>query len=165
MWWRARWWGGSWWPPDLLRCKTGCWFLPSLCFASSRPRPRRSQPDLCSRPPAGGPRWWLWQSTTQSGVHTLWAWLLIPTRRAGGALPRWLGGTESACQCRRHRFGPWSGEMPAEEQLSPCTAATEPGRCNPWSPCTPQPRLRNQRSHYRERLLHLTSRVAPARHN
>ena len=86
MWWRARWWRGSWWPPDLLHCKTGCWFLPSLCFASSRPRPRRSQPDLCSRPPAGGPRWWLWQSTTQSRVHTLWAWLLIPAR-AGERFP------------------------------------------------------------------------------
>lgn len=25
---------------DLLHCKMGCWFLPSLCFASSRPRPQ-----------------------------------------------------------------------------------------------------------------------------
>ena len=34
----------------------------------------------------------------------------------------WLSGKESACQCRRHRFDPWSGKIPrASEQLSPCT--------------------------------------------
>ena len=46
---------------------------------------------------------------------------------------------ESACQCRRHRFNPWSGRIPyAKEQVSPRattigpvlwgpgTAATEP---------------------------------------
>ena len=40
-----------------------------------------------------------------------------------------LGGSEvreSACQCRRHRFDPWSGKIPYAEQLSPCTATSEP---------------------------------------
>ena len=27
-------------------------------------------------------------------------------------LPRWLGGKESACQCRRHGFDPWVGKIP-----------------------------------------------------
>ena len=36
----------------------------------------------------------------------------------------WLSGKESTCQCRRHRFNPWSGKIPlATEQLSPCPTA------------------------------------------
>ena len=36
-------------------------------------------------------------------------------------LPLWLSGKESTCQCRRHRFDPWSGKIPrATEQLSLC---------------------------------------------
>ena len=27
-------------------------------------------------------------------------------------LPLWLSGKESACQCRRHEFNPWSGKSP-----------------------------------------------------
>ena len=35
-------------------------------------------------------------------------------------LPRWLGGKESAYQCRRHRFDPWSGKSPRDaEQPEP----------------------------------------------
>ncbi|XP_055257161.1 T-complex protein 1 subunit zeta-2 isoform X2 [Moschus berezovskii] len=38
----------------------------------------------------------------------------------------WLGGQESACECRRHPL-PWSGKIPhAAEQLSPCSTAVEP---------------------------------------
>ena len=34
---------------------------------------------------------------------------------------------ESACQCRGHRFEPWSGKIPhATEQLSSCATTTEP---------------------------------------
>ena len=41
--------------------------------------------------------------------------------------PWWFSGKESICQCRGHGFKPWSGKIPhAEEQLSPCTTATEP---------------------------------------
>ena len=44
--------------------------------------------------------------------------------------PWWLRGKESACQCRRHRFNPWSRKMPhAAEQLpqllSLCSRAWE----------------------------------------
>ena len=42
-------------------------------------------------------------------------------------LPWWLSGKESACQCRRHGFDPWSGKIPqAMEQRSPCTTTLEP---------------------------------------
>ena len=41
--------------------------------------------------------------------------------------PWWPSGKESACQCRRHRFDPWSGEIPhAAEQLSPGATPPEP---------------------------------------
>ena len=44
----------------------------------------------------------------------------------------WLSGKESACQCKRHGFDPWSGKIPhAAKQLSPCAqlwaCALEPG--------------------------------------
>ena len=40
--------------------------------------------------------------------------------------PWWLSGKDSACQCRRHKFSPWSGKiLYSSEQLSPCTTATE----------------------------------------
>lgn len=44
-------------------------------------------------------------------------------------LPWCLSGRESACQCRKRRFDPWSGKishMPAG-RLSQSTAAAEPG--------------------------------------
>ena len=45
----------------------------------------------------------------------------------GMGLPWWHSGWESTCQCRRHRFGPWSGKIPhAPEQLSLCATAAEP---------------------------------------
>ena len=34
------------------------------------------------------------------------------TQAAPLGLPWWLSGTESACQCRRHRFSPWVGKIP-----------------------------------------------------
>ena len=38
----------------------------------------------------------------------------------------WYSGEESAYQCRRRRFDPWSGKIPhAAEQLSLCSTATE----------------------------------------
>jgi len=42
-------------------------------------------------------------------------------------LPWWLGGKESTCQCRRHGFDPWSGNiLHVAEQLSPYATTTEP---------------------------------------
>ena len=47
-------------------------------------------------------------------------------------LPWWRTGWESACQCRGHRFEPWSGKIPhAAEQLDPWATTTEPVRLEP----------------------------------
>ena len=31
-------------------------------------------------------------------------------------LPRWLNGTDSACQCRRNGFNPWVGKIPCSRK-------------------------------------------------
>ena len=50
-------------------------------------------------------------------------------------LPWWRSGWESACQCRRHGFKPWSGKIPhAAEQLGPWATTTEPARLEPVLP-------------------------------
>ena len=62
-------------------------------------------------------------------------------------LPWWYGGWQSACQCRGHRFKPWSGRIPhAAEQLGPWATITEPARLEPV--------LRNKRGHDSERPAH-----------
>ena len=51
-----------------------------------------------------------------------------PPRRHG--LPRWLSGSESACQCRRYRrcgFDPWVGKNPWERKCQP-TPVFLPGK-------------------------------------
>ena len=61
-------------------------------------------------------------------------------------LPWWLSSKESACQCRRGGFNPWSGKIPyATEQLTPCTATAKP--------CTLQPVL-HKRSHRNGKPTH-----------
>ena len=60
----------------------------------------------------------------QSPNH--WTVRQVPIARIVG-LPWWHSGWESACQCRGHRFEPWSRKIPhATEQLSPCATTTEP---------------------------------------
>ena len=34
-------------------------------------------------------------------------------------LPLWLSGKESACQCRKHRFDPWVGNIPWRRKWQP----------------------------------------------
>ena len=66
---------------------------------------------------------------------------------------------ESACQCRGHRFEPWSGKIPhAAEQLSPCATTTEPAlyslRATTAEPARLEPTLCNKRSHCHEKPAH-----------
>ena len=62
-------------------------------------------------------------------------------------LPWWRSGWESACQCRRYGFEPWSGRIPhAAERLGPWATITEPARLEPV--------LRNKRGHDSERPAH-----------
>ena len=52
---------------------------------------------------------------------------IVQTKNYKIGLPWWLSGKASACQCRRHRFDPWSRKIPqAEDQLSPWAATTGP---------------------------------------
>ena len=46
--------------------------------------------------------------------------VLRAVKNAIDGLPWWRSGWESACRCRGHGFGPWSGRIPhAAEQLGP----------------------------------------------
>ncbi|CAM9916482.1 unnamed protein product [Rangifer tarandus platyrhynchus] len=50
----------------------------------------------------------------------------IKNKNEGRGLPWWIGSKESICQCRRHRFDPWTRMIPhASEPLSPCTTTIE----------------------------------------
>ena len=62
-------------------------------------------------------------------------------------LPWWRSGWESTCQCRGHRFEPWSGKIPhATERLSPWATTAEPARLEPV--------LRSKRGRDSERPAH-----------
>ena len=48
-------------------------------------------------------------------------------KKGDQGLPWWRSGKESTCQCKGHRFDPWSGKIPhAAEQLSLSATTTEP---------------------------------------
>ena len=49
-----------------------------------------------------------------------------PLKNSSLGLPCWSSGYESPCQCRGHRFDPWSGKIPqAMEQLNLCATTIE----------------------------------------
>ena len=57
---------------------------------------------------------------TVTCVHPLQVVMLLCTLLYSpiqSGLPRWLSGNESACQCRRCRFGPWEGEDSLDEEM------------------------------------------------
>ena len=69
-------------------------------------------------------------------------------------LPWWRSGWESACQCRGHRFEPWSGKIPhAAGQLGPWATITEPARL--------EPELRNKRGRNNARPAHRDEEWSP----
>ena len=81
----------------------------------------------------------------QNGVYSL---LPFKFEKEEERLPWWLSGTESACQCRRREFDPWSGKTPyATEQLSLCSGARELQLLKPVCPgaCAPRQEKRSQR--------------------
>ena len=72
----------------------------------------------------------------------------------GLGLPWWHSGWESACQCKRHGFEPWSGNIPhAAAQLGPWATTTEPARLEPV--------LRNKRGRNSERPAHRNEEWPP----
>ena len=54
------------------------------------------------------------------------------TERQG--LPWWLSGKECTCQCRRHRFDPWSDRFPGEGNGNPlqCSCLGNPMDTGAW---------------------------------
>ena len=40
-------------------------------------------------------------------------------------IQQWLGGKESACQCRRHGFDPWIGKIPWRRTWQPTSVSAE----------------------------------------
>ena len=71
-----------------------------------------------------------------------------------GGLLLWSSGWESACQCKGHRFDPWSGRIPhALGQLSPFATTTEA-----W---TQKPVICNKKSHYSEKPEHQNEEWPP----
>ena len=80
-------------------------------------------------------------------------WLIQEKTISG--LPWWLSGKESAWQCKRLVFDPWSRKITyANEWLNLCTTTTEAKRCKYWSPCTLQTMLWNVRSRHNEKQVH-----------
>ena len=70
-----------------------------------------------------------------------------------------LSGKESACQCRRHRFDPWSGrahKMQSNKALA-CAIITEARALEPV--------LSNKRRYCNEKHVHAKKRVAPTGYN
>ena len=60
---------------------------------------------------------------------------MYPFKMTLNGLPWQLNGKGSACQCRRHRFNPWSGKTPyAAEPLSLCSIAIELQLLKPTHP-------------------------------
>ena len=50
----------------------------------------------------------------------------IKNKNEGRGRHWWIGGKESICQCRGHRFNPWFRKIPhVSEPLSPCTMTIE----------------------------------------
>ena len=71
----------------------------------------------------------------------------VNTKTCEWGLPWLCSGWESACQCRGHRFEPWSGKIPhAAERLGPWATVAEPVR--------PEPVLRNKGGLNSERPAH-----------
>ena len=51
---------------------------------------------------------------------------VCPQDQETSSLPWWFCGNESACQCRRQVFDPWSRRLPhAAEQLSLCVTSAD----------------------------------------
>ena len=111
----------------------------------------------------------LWEK--KSHVEVCWQ----PSKEESIRLPWWFSGKESACQCRRHGFSPWSGKIPyALKELclcattiepvlqSPGATTTEPMCCNCWSPSALEPMLCNKESHCNEKPAYCNHRVAPS---
>ena len=69
-----------------------------------------------------------WPDHTRLNQNIFWC-VFVSWNKTKRKRPRWwLRGKESACQCSRQGFDPWSRKIPhAVQQLSPWTVTIEPG--------------------------------------
>ena len=68
-----------------------------------------------------------------------------------------VSGQQSTCQCRGHKFDPWTWKIPyVARQLSLCSTL---------NPHALEPVFCNKRSHCNEKPVYHTSRAAPTSHN
>ena len=74
---------------------------------------------------------WSWEERRALPRCTL---IYLLNRKFDWRLPRWLSDKESAFQCRRHGFSPWSGSCWAAK---PCSTTSEPVH-RIWSYCSPR---------------------------
>ena len=82
-------------------------------------------------------------------------------KRKAEGLPWWLTGKESTYQSRRHGFDPWSRKIPhapVPQLFSLCSRTWE---LQLLSPCTLGPVLCNKRTHWNEKPVPHSERVAP----
>ena len=85
-------------------------------------------------------------------MMTIFLGLSVYSKGDWGLL-RWSSGSESACQSRGHRFGPWGREIPHKMgQLSPSITTAE---AQEWKVCALQ-----QRGYHNEKSTHGYQRVA-----
>ena len=121
--------------------------LPDDSELFSKAKSTSGDEDDCSFPSSGRARWF--QGSRWSFQTRITAWMYSKFCPFGSSnihsrLPWWLSGKESACQCRRQEFHPWSRKIPhAAEQKSPWTTTGEPTL---WSPGA-EPMCHNYWSH------------------
>ena len=68
-----------------------------------------------------------WKTCNEFSWSSQWGRRKMIIKKLAPGHPWWFSGGESAWQCRRHRFDPWSRTVPhATEQPCPYTTTTEP---------------------------------------
>ena len=46
------------------------------------------------------------------------SWMLLLIGEITLGIPKWLGGKESTCQCKRLKFNPWVRKIPLEKEMA-----------------------------------------------
>ena len=136
----------------------GGWKSPLLLPTPARLNPRSQGGNLLT---SSQTHWYSWRPAALATLVKCVGPRVIPpdsnfalspaSRVTSVGLPDFPGSPvvrNPTCQCREHRFDPWSGKIPrVMEQLSLCATTAEPACCNYWSPGSLKPVLRSQRSH------------------
>ena len=87
----------------------------------------------CLENPRDGGAWW---AAVDGVAQSQTRLMRLSSSSSSRPVPRWRGGKESACQCRRHRrgrFNPWVKRIPWSRKWQP-TLVFLPGKLHgqPW---------------------------------